>query len=257
MACEHPGGSEREPEVNATTIGCARYTPNNGQYSIMDYYTPVYDANTTNLTWSPLPFGRALPSTSCVSPYRTEMGRTGLYRLVLTFYYAMLPPLAVLVVAKIICRLCLRMPWMAKTRKRNAKLQRTAAKRKAEVRRMTEGGQEFAVKRAARITGQADTVNDVLASMAKSSETDESKEKKTQAGSALLGKLKSRTSLVEGTPEASEAGDAASGEKPLAIKGPDAAPAAAPAAAAPAPAAAKPASFAQQLKALTEEAEES
>ena len=73
-----------------------------------------------------------------------------------------LPPIFLLVVFKIICRLCLRMPWMARTRKRNAKLQRTAAKRKAEVRRMTEGGQEFAVKRAAKATGQGDAASSVI-----------------------------------------------------------------------------------------------
>ena len=96
--------------------------------------------NATNGGWAPLPGGRILPNATCVAPFETELGKAGIYRMVFVFYHAMLPPVLMLLVLKVISRLCLYMPWMASTRKRNLKLQRMAAKRKAEVRRMTEGG---------------------------------------------------------------------------------------------------------------------
>lgn len=243
LECEELGGAEKSEE-NATA--CVRFMPNkNGEYSILDVYGPVdvsdegaeaeAEVQLNQTEWAALPFGRAIANQTCTqSPYRTEMGRTGWYRIGLSFYYSMLPPILILILAKVVGRLCLRMPWMARTRKRNAKLQRTAAKRKAEVRRMTEGGQEYAVKRAARITGQADTAHDVLASIAKAVEKDAAKGKKD--GSDFLNKMK-KPSPAQVVPE-------------------EGAPAGAPPAPAPArtiqmkPPPAEP-SFADQMKAMT------
>lgn len=113
------------------------------------------------------------------------------------------------------------MPWMTATRKRNEKLQRTAAKRKAEVRRMTEGGQQFAVKRAAKATGQADTAFDVLSKFRVSTtlDEDEASEKPGSAppsGAMLLKMKKSKSgaaiqptdSTAPGTPASAPAADA-------------------------------------------------
>lgn len=190
LPCEFYGGAERPPGENDTQIGCNRFSPAHGEYSIDLFYGPRQWANWSdpNQTkpWVPLELGRALPPTPCIKPFSTELGRSGLYRVILLFYHAMLPPIVLLVALKALCRLCLRMPWMARTRKRNEKLQRTAAKRKAEVRRMTEGGQEFAVKRAARITGQVDAAAGVVQQL---QSNDASKQKKSETANALRGKL--------------------------------------------------------------------
>jgi hypothetical protein len=159
LGCEAPGGAELFDALDPnSTKSCARFVPTSAGYSIIDYYTPTSTSNWThpNFTWSALPLGRALPSTACIDGKTTPKGAksTGLFRLGLLFYKETLIPIVILLLAKVLCRLCLLMPWMTRTRKRNEKLQRTAAKRKAEVRRMTEGGQEFVVKRTAKASGQ-------------------------------------------------------------------------------------------------------
>jgi hypothetical protein len=163
LPCEDLGGREKvNPDLNQT--GCQRFVPTVKGYSAIDYYSGVREFNSShpNHTWAPLELGRALPSPVCVSEFKTSVGKVGVYRLLLLFYHGLLPPMIFLVVMKIVCRFCLMMPWMTQTRKRNEKLQRTARKRKAEVRRMTEGGQEFAVKRAARATGQSEAATEVM-----------------------------------------------------------------------------------------------
>lgn len=161
LPCEGPGGG---PPVgagidpNVTESSCPRFVPTDAGYSIVDYYTPTSASNWThpNFTWSALPLGRELPSTQCVSDEAAPRGAlsTGFFRVCLLTYQGLLFPVVLLLLSKLVCRLCLMMPWMTRTRKRNEKLQRTAAKRKAEVRRMTDGGQEFVIKRKAKTTGQ-------------------------------------------------------------------------------------------------------
>lgn len=126
--------------------------------------------------------------------------------------------------------LCLYMPWMKRTRKRNEKLQRTLAKRRAEVRRMTEGGQEFVVKRAAKAKGKEDVAQTALKELTMKNlhkNTDGTKEKKMEVGGKLLAKMKKDEPAAEsfkGTP----AEGSGVGQQPLAIQN-QAAPAPAPA----------------------------
>lgn len=272
LGCELLGGAEVPPGENDTTFGCARFMPANGEYSIDLYYAPTADANWSNPnnTWYPLPYGRALPATSCVAPFITSLGRTGLYRVALLYYYALLEPLVLLLFAKIVCNLCLRMPWMTRTRKRNEKLQRTAAKRKAEVRRMTEGGQEFAVKRAARATGQGDAAQGVIQQIQAVAVDDGLMVKKKEVGSNFLNRMKAnKVSPNEISAPGSAPASAPAAEPPLQLthNAPAAAPTSAPApggdgpamealrcnlgasSSAPAP------SFAQQVKGMTAEVE--
>ena len=124
--------------------------PPGENYSIIDYYT---HANWTGPEYEWIgPLGRALPAVECGEPFKTALGKVGIFRVLLLVYHAVLPPLFFLIG---------RSPPLPADAlhgahaQANQKLQRTAAKRKAEVRRMTEGGQEFAVKRAAKSTGQA------------------------------------------------------------------------------------------------------
>ena len=267
LDCETLGGAEKPPEINATTFGCPRFVPADNAYSILDYYTPTAQRNWSNLTWDPMVGGRALPSTPCIAPYRTELGRTGFYRVILLFWHALLPWVLVLFIAKIICRLCLRMPWMTRTRKRNEKLQRTAAKRKAEVRRMTEGGQEFAVKRAARVTGQGDAATATIERIRDSATGEDTQAKKADAAGKLLNKMGKRPGSASGSAKvAPDPNSSAPAPEPLAIthKAPEAAPAAASSSSdgaalgtlrtnLGAPAGAP--SFAEQMRQLTKEAE--
>ena len=66
----------------------------------------------------------------------------------------LLPPLVCLGVAKLLASLLLLAPCFQEVKKLSRKLQFTAEVRKAEVRRMSAAGAEFAVKRAAKAAGQ-------------------------------------------------------------------------------------------------------
>jgi len=162
LECETPGG--RETTVNNVT-GCSRFTPTvSGAwydvYSIVDYYVPTATNNWShpNYTWTALGYGRALPNVTCAR--KLQLGKTGTYRSVLLLCKAIVPPLTIIIGLKLLSILMLYMPFMKAVRKRNEKLQRTAEKRKAEVRRMQDGGHEFAVKRMANKGGQAANVKD-------------------------------------------------------------------------------------------------
>uniref|UniRef100_A0A7S2GE38 EF-hand domain-containing protein n=1 Tax=Haptolina brevifila TaxID=156173 RepID=A0A7S2GE38_9EUKA len=162
LDCEGPGG--REVTYNNVT-GCERYTPTvSGAwydiYSIVDYYVPTASNNWShpNYTWHELGQGRAVADVTCVVNY--QLGQTGSYRCILLFLKAVIPPLALVIGLKIISVLVLYLPFMRAVRKRNEKLQRTAEKRKAEVRRMADEGHEFAVKRLANKGGQGGSIQD-------------------------------------------------------------------------------------------------
>lgn len=151
LECEYQAGSNSS---------CARYT---GPYSIVDAYVSrqaAKDASNANYTatdnytvWEGLPSGRAVADVKCVDEFRSEMGRSGPFRAGVIFFQDTLPPLLVVLFVKLLAFLILLHPCMKQTRLANERLLRTAAKRKAEVRRMTEGGQEFAVKRVAKVQG--------------------------------------------------------------------------------------------------------
>lgn len=245
LPCEFAGGAERPPGENDTTIGCNRFMPADGEYSITLYYYPLQSKNWSdpNNTWSAHPSGRALANHTCLTDnaYKADMGRAGMYRVLLTFYHAMLPPFCAIIVLKVIGRICLQMPWMARTRKRNLKLQRMAAKRKAEVRRMNEAGQEFAVKRAARNTGKQEVANNILENFKKAAEAQGPAAAgggKKPAGGDFLAKMK-KTSMIKIAPDV----DAAAAPQPAMLALTQA----------PAQQDSQP-SFAEQMKALSAEA---
>ena len=158
LPCEMRGGREHRTEVNQSWgPGCQRFIPANNQYSIVDYYEPTPTNNWNDYTdaWRPLPLGRALPTSfECVNEFKTEMGKTGLLRTILIYWRAVLPPMLFLIGLKVLGYFLVRAPFMRSTRDRSMKLVRTALKRKANVRRMTEEGKEFVVKRTAKATGQ-------------------------------------------------------------------------------------------------------
>jgi len=158
LPCEMRGGREHRTEVNQSWgPGCQRFIPANDQYSIVDYYEPTPTNNWNDYTdaWRPLPLGRALPTSfECVNEFKTEMGKTGLLRTILIYWRAVLPPMLFLIGLKVLGYFLVRAPFMRSTRDRSMKLVRTALKRKANVRRMTEEGKEFVVKRTAKATGQ-------------------------------------------------------------------------------------------------------
>ena len=217
--------------VNASE--CARYMTTtvaaDEQYSILDYYVPLEGADDGgnasdaagratptprppgNATWAALPAGRALPATPCVQEYKTALGKHGAFRVAVLTYREVLPPLLLLILAKLICRLCLRMPWMRATRKRNERLQRTAIKRQAEVRRMTEGGQEFAVKRAAKATGKGEAAKGVIQAIKVHATRDGAghEQKRVTAGTPLA--MKGRSSAGEGSAGGDGSGDSGAG----------------------------------------------
>jgi len=215
LGCETYGGAEIDYD-NQT--GCSRYTPTGlrdygdgrtvpvqewyDSYSIVDYYVPSAENNWSapNYTWYPLPWGRALPAAiTCIPPFKTAWGKTAIFRGVLLALKAVVPSLIVFIIVKIACIIALYLPFMHTVRKRNEKLQRTAEKRKAEVRRMTEGGNEFAVKRAANKAGAQSDVKDAVMDQIKAKASEKNpeyksvKDQKAEMGSKFLKKAKKET----------------------------------------------------------------
>lgn len=246
LNCEAVGGGTNQEALVNGTGECARFVPTHKGYSIDTHYRP-YDqsenASRPDNVWSALPLGRAIPAEPpCVLDFKTSWGKYGLIRALLIFFRTQLVPLFSLVLAKLICLLCLRLPFMRATRKRNEKLQRTALKRKAEVRRMAEGGREFAVKRAAKGTGQAGstTSQEVISQIRASAITDSKTAKKLEVGSKfLLGtKAKKEASGSSSSADGSAAPSAAGASSPRSNR---IVPAAAP-------------SFSDELKALSAKA---
>lgn len=245
-SCELAGGAatpinESDPAVIGPP-GCQRFVPHPAKpYSIIDYYAPLATSNwsNTNLSsggvspWKELPLGRAAQDHTCVrSRPQQKILTTGGFRMSFTFAQSLFWPLVLLLAAKMMSYICLYMPWMKRTRKRNEKLQRTLAKRRAEVRRMTEGGQEFVVKRAAKAKGKEDVAQTALAELNMKNiekNRDGTKEKKAEVGGKFLTKIKREetASNFKGSPaEGSGVGGSAVGALAT-IEGP-AAPAPAP-----------------------------
>jgi len=203
LTCETVGGGELlRPELNQSWgPGCHRYVPTHTGYNIVDYYVPRPGNNWSNLTWSSLPFGRALPSIDCVVQFRTSWGKLGVWRLLLIFYRAVFPPIFFLCILKAICLLLLRAPFMRETRLRNEKLQRTALKRKAEVRRMSEGGQEYAVKRAAKETGQMGASKEVMQQIQQSTTHNAVKAKRIDVADRLKSQIQVKKTSIHRSDE--------------------------------------------------------
>ena len=200
-----PLGYIVEPWILTTSAVCTQYNGTNG--TIEDNCTQVLNSypppappppgNATNVptpggNWSALPSGRALPPTPCLRDFKTAWGKLGLFRLFSEYYRAVLPPIFSICLIKLLCVLALRLPFMNETRKRNERLQRTALKRKAEVRRMTEGGQEFAVKRAARGSlVDSSLTQEVVKEIRQSASYSAVTTKKIEAGNKLLTNIRS------------------------------------------------------------------
>lgn len=189
LPCEMRGGREHRTEVNQSWgPGCQRFIPANNQYSIVDYYEPTPTNNWNDYTdaWRPLPLGRALPTSfECVNEFKTEMGKTGLLRTILIYWRAVLPPMLFLIALKVLGYFLVRAPFMRSTRDRSMKLVRTALKRKANVRRMTEEGKEFVVKRTAKATGQ-DMAQAIVTKELRASKVLNAVEQKRAAATAKL-----------------------------------------------------------------------
>jgi len=132
---------------------------------------------------------------------------------------------------------------------------------------MTEGGQEFAVKRAARVTGQGDAATATIERIRDSATGEDTQAKKADAAGKLLNKMGKRPGSASGSAKvAPDPNSSAPAPEPLAIthKAPEAAPAAASSSSdgaalgtlrtnLGAPAGAP--SFAEQMRQLTKEAE--
>ena len=97
-------------------------------------------------------WARPLPSPRCAD-FGEHESSAGL-RSALLLLDALLMPLLCLGVAKLLASLLLLAPCFREVKKLSRKLQFTAEVRKAEVRRMSAAGAEFAVKRAAKAAGQ-------------------------------------------------------------------------------------------------------
>jgi len=154
LPCETAGGGENygyAPAVNLSDP-CNRYM---GPYSPAD--ATASNANFTaanGYVWKPAPHGRYVGAVDCIEPFISGwLGYRAPFRVGALIIRALLFPFVIVVFVKLLSALLLCMPFMKSIRKRNEKLQRTAARRKAEVRRMTEGGQQFAVKRQAQSEG--------------------------------------------------------------------------------------------------------
>jgi len=199
LPCETLGGSEHRTEVNQSWgTGCHRWVPTHTGYNIVDYYVPTPQNNWShvNYTWQGLPFGRALPAAfECVRDFNTRWGKVGLFRALLIFYRAVFPTMLILALSKLLCMLLLRMPCLKATRQRNEKLMRTALKRKAEVRRMSEGGQEFAVKQAAKQTGQLEASTEVMQHIKSSTTHNAVKAKRIDAAANLKQSIAKKKSV--------------------------------------------------------------
>mgnify|MGYP003319265574 CR=1 FL=1 len=88
--------------------------------------------------------GRTLPAASCVG--YAEFGQTGLFRALLLGANFVVLPFVALLVLRLLAMCLLRLPCLKETRQRNKRLQRTAATRKAEIRRMNARGAELIIK---------------------------------------------------------------------------------------------------------------
>jgi len=205
LPCETLGGGENWAYLLTNGSGpgpdaCSRYM---GPYSPADATDSFVNwtnegTNSTNYTWVPAPFGRYVASAECVEPFATDwMGQKGPFRLALLGYKALVFPIIMVLIFKAVGLLCLKSPWMADVRKRNDRLIRIAAKRKAEVRRMTEGGQEFAVKRAAKTEGTQ--AQDAITRLKALSAQKEDQDKVGSTGATLLSKLKKGGDVVTST----------------------------------------------------------
>ena len=81
-----------------------------------------------------------------------EFGQTGLFRALLLGANFVVLPFVALLVLRLLAMCLLRLPCLKETRQRNKRLQRTAATRKAEIRRMNARGAELIIKQQARRT---------------------------------------------------------------------------------------------------------
>ena len=159
--CVRATGCERGASYDATTahLEAACAAPYGGDYTAEWAYnrstTAGYDWQTGygaagDGSYAPPAGGRALPAASCLG--YAEFGHTGLFRaLLLGANYVVLPFVALLVL-RLLAMCLLRLPCLKETRQRNKRLQRTAATRKAEIRRMNARGAELIIKQQARRT---------------------------------------------------------------------------------------------------------
>ena len=137
------------------------------------------------------------PSCFGAAPSRLVRFGAGPVRFALLIYKALVFPIIFVIILKIFGGICIRAPWMRATRKRNERLQRLAVKRKAEVRRVTEGGQEFAVKRLARKDG--DEAQDAISRLKAISTKKDTGEKVGTQANVLLSKLPSKVGTTGGS----------------------------------------------------------
>jgi len=218
LGCETLGGGEDYSFLLTNESGggpdaCSRWM---GPYSPVDALDSALSftnegTNSTNYTWQPAPLGRYVASPVCVQPFITDwLGLTGPFRFALLLYKALVFPIIFVIFLKILSFCCLMAPWMHKTRRRNERLQRIANKRKAEVRRMTEGGQAFAVKQVSKKLGEQS--KEVISRLKALSDIQQETTKQATAANALLAKLgksgedrQSRVTITE--PSASFASD--------------------------------------------------
>lgn len=91
--------------------------------------------------------GRVLPSPRCHGT--GDLEHTGLYRGLQLLVQRMAIPLLIILLAKLLAMAVRATPCLKDVRKHHLHMQRTGALRKAEVRRMSEGGVHFMVKRVA------------------------------------------------------------------------------------------------------------
>mmetsp|Transcript_1106 Transcript_1106/g.2936 ORF Transcript_1106/g.2936 Transcript_1106/m.2936 type:complete len:599 (+) Transcript_1106:453-2249(+) len=91
--------------------------------------------------------GRVVAAPRC---YGTgDMEHTGVYRSLILLLQTVVLPLCIILGIKLIAIIIRAMPVLRDVRSRNRALKRTATLRRAEVRRMSEGGQKFIIKRLA------------------------------------------------------------------------------------------------------------
>jgi len=114
-----------------------------GAYRAADYYAYALAETDEQLQYG----GRVLAPPTCHETGDTE--HTGVYRSLELLLQTLVVPLCAILLIKLLAVLVRALPALRDVRERNRALKRTAALRKAEVRRMSEGGQKFMVKRLA------------------------------------------------------------------------------------------------------------
>jgi len=191
LGCEVLGGGENFDYLVSTNgtgpDACTRWM---GPLSAADATDKFQNFSGPEYMYTPAPRGRLIADEVCAEPFTTDFfGRVGFPRLLLAMYKSLLFPILLTLTFKILASLCLRGPCMKQVRQRNEKLQRAAAKRKGEVRRLHDKGNEFVVKRLVKKEGgSAEEALNKLKEMAIIPQNKTDKQKQITSG--LFNKLK-------------------------------------------------------------------